>query len=139
MQKIKSTSVFKGIIKDAHNNNYPTIVLVQDNGWKVDLIDRIGEVLINRTQSYVDYRLSIFVSSSPQKFESVDGNWAEVIESHYLRCGKSSYDVEYFSDWHDTKYKSEFEMKDRDIKRLLLSFVDRWVYLKLDLLEPKKR
>ena len=138
MGKIIHHSIFKGFISEAYNNDWSTIALKSDkNDFKIDLVDRFQEVLMNYRGNYT-YKIHIFISDKSEKFEDVEGNWSVIEESHYTEINKTSRDVQYFDDWEDTVHYTNFKIGTFDVFNFLKSRVGKWAYIKFELIENKK-
>lgn len=121
-------SIFKGIISKEYFSNHPGIALQDKTGFKIDLAGRLIECKLN-WDWFSKYRIRIFIADEPKTFEEINGQWTHDIEADYFYPNRSSYDVEYFSDWHETKYDTSLKLGDREIMNILTGYQGKWAYI----------
>lgn len=125
-------SVFKGIISYEYFSNHPGIALQDKTGFKIDLAARLIECSLNWRQWRFDdkYRVRIFIADEPQVLDDIKNQtWSYDIESDRFFPERSSYDVEYFSDWQETKYSTSIVLNQYDIMDLLKQHEGKWAYI----------
>jgi hypothetical protein len=127
----QKSSIFKGTLSVRHFDNYPGIALADDNGFRIDLIARCIEIEHNYRWSE-KYRVSLFIADSKTPYSEIEGNWTQVIEGSKFLIERSSSHIEYFSDWQETKYITEWTLNRFDLFEELKKHAGKWVYIKID-------
>jgi hypothetical protein len=127
----QKSSIFKGTLSARHFDNYPGIALADDNGFRIDLIARCIEIEHNYRWSE-KYKVSLFIADSKTPYSEIEDNWTQVIEGSKFFVERRSYDVEYFSDWQETKYITEWTLNGFDLFEELKKYAGKWAYIKID-------
>lgn len=124
----ENQSIFKGFISREHFSNHPGIALKDKREFKIDLAARLIECKLN-WRYCSKFRIRIFIADEPKTFEEINGQWTHDIEAGSFYPERSSYDVEYFLDWHETKYSTNLRLGGLEIMDILSEYKGKWAYI----------
>lgn len=123
-----------GFIERSCDDNYPTIKLIQDDGYKIDLVGRFREAIqsVNNISAQVSYWLSDKRCTKNEMTE----NWLKKI-SGYVSAEHEASSYQYSSWTSGTDYDTVLKIGNHDLLKELQGLDGKFIIIELNLKDHK--
>lgn len=126
------TITLSGILKYEYDDNWMRIKLVQDDGYKIDLVGRFNEAAESYKNSSV--QVSYYLSDKPcTKNEMIEG-WLKSI-SGSIDAGYTTDSYRYSSWTHGTDYDTNLKIGGHNLYKELRDSEGRFIIIELNFKE----